>query len=144
MENNVYINEIFETIDAADEALRYLYDAKESLASARRWGILDISGGTVFSTMFKRKKMSIAQQNMNKAKEALKKFTEELDDIDSLVNLDFKMDDFLSFADYFFDNIFTDLHVQSKITDARNKIDYTINAIETIRSELVEELNNVD
>lgn len=144
MKNNVYVNEIFEAIDAADEALACLYEARNSLVSAKRWGVLDMMGGTIFSTMFKRNKMKTAQQHMNNAKQALKKFTDELNDIDEIVDLEFKMNDFLSFADYFFDNFFFDLSIQNRIKEARYKIDWTINAVQTIRKDLIEELNEVE
>ena len=56
--------EIQEAIDAADRALRSLERARDSLHSAKGWGILDMLGGGLFSTCVK-------HSNMNEAETAL-------------------------------------------------------------------------
>ena len=142
MSNIAYENEIFEAITAADEALEKLYEAKNSLTSARNWGIFDMVGGGLVATAIKRKKMSNAQKIMNNAKQALEKFEDEIDDIDDIIELNFDMSDFVSFADYFFDGFFSDFVVQNRINEANSKLNWIIKQIETIRKDLIEELNS--
>lgn len=133
-------SEVFEAIDAANDALSNLYAAKEMLSSARNWGLFDIMGGGFLSTMIKRKKMNNAQQLMNNAKKSIEKFKDELDDV---FELDLKMDDFVSFADVFFDGwFFGDFMVQGRINDAMDKINKIIFAVETIKKQLQEILNS--
>lgn len=142
MGNIKFENKIFEAISAADEALKCLKEAKKSLSSAKGWGIYDIVGGGFISTFIKRKKMANAQNSMKKAKDALKSFEDELDDIDDLVELNFNMHDFVSFADYFFDGFFSDLIIQNRINEANKKVNSVIMNVESIRNQLIRVLNS--
>ena len=77
---------------------------------------------------------------MKKTRSALRVLKDQLMDVDDILNVDLKTDDFLSFSDYFFDNIFSDLIVQDKINDARDNVDYLINNITLIRQSLLERM----
>lgn len=132
-------SEVYEAIDAATEALDHLYAAKEKMRSAQRWGILDIMGGGFLSTLVKRKKMQKAQREAELAQAAIENFRDQLDDV---FDLDLKLDDFLSFSDYFFEGLFFgDIVVQRRIADALDKIRRTIEVIERIRKQLQDLLN---
>ena len=136
-----YRDEILQAINAADEALYCLDQARKQLLSARNWGIFDIFGGGMVATFIKRRKMSEAKAYAKDARESLMKLKDELDDIDDVIEFDLDMDDFLSFADYFFDNsFFSDLMVQGRINNARSKILQAIDNIKQIKEELEEEL----
>ena len=65
-------------------------------------------------------------------------FKDELDDVDELTDIDFGMDDFLSFADFFFDGFLADFMVQGKIADAKSKIESTIRTVVDIREKLID------
>ncbi|MBR5340973.1 MAG: hypothetical protein IK151_03500 [Erysipelotrichaceae bacterium] len=129
-------NEAEEALDAAEEALDCLYDAKDCLDSAKNWGVFDILAGGIVSTMVKRKKMADAKKLMVAAADSLEKLQDELDDIDDVIDMNLNMDDFLSFADYFFDNFITDVMVQQRINDARSRIRRIIEDVEYIRDDL--------
>ncbi|MBQ6218024.1 MAG: hypothetical protein IJK53_11680 [Erysipelotrichaceae bacterium] len=136
-----YRDEILQAIGAADEALYCLDQARKQLLSARNWGIFDIFGGGMVATFIKRRKMSEAKAYAKDARESLMKLKDELDDIDDVIEFDLDMDDFLSFADYFFDNsFFSDLMVQGRINNARSKILQAIDNVKQIKEELEEEL----
>lgn len=136
--------ELDEAIDAADEAIDLLDQAYASMSSARNWGIFDMVGGGFFSTMIKREKMRDSRHYMDQAKRALSRLKDELDDIEGLTELDLEMDDFLSFADFFFDGFFTDWLVQGRINDARDKIDETLREVCEIREKLLERREMID
>lgn len=139
-----YRDEILEAIEAADEALYCLDQARKQLLSARNWGIFDIFGGGMLATFIKRSKMSEAKAYAKDARESLLKLKDELDDIDDVIEFDLDMDDFLSFADYFFDSsFFSDLMVQGRINNARSKILEAIDNVRQIKEELEEELRNL-
>ena len=133
-----YRQEVDEAIDAANEAISWLDKAYDSISSARNWGIFDMIGGGLLSTMIKREKMKDSSHYMDMAKRSLKKLKDELDDVDDLTDIDINTDDFLSFADFFFDGFIADWLVQGKINDARNKIDQTIRVVVEIRDRLIE------
>lgn len=128
--------EIREAISAADNALTHLESARGLLQSAGNWGLMDMLGGGFLSTLIKRGKMSSAQEEMTAARTALRSFAKELRDVGDALHLDMPMDDFLSFADYFFDGMIADWMVQRRIGDAKRQTDEAIGRVSEIRAEL--------
>jgi len=144
MNNYEIEKELDEAIAAADETIDLLDQAYASMNLARNWGFFDMLGGGFFSTMIKREKMNDGRYFMNKAKRSLTKLKDELDDVDDLEDLDLNMDDFLSFADFFFDGFLADWLVQGRINDAREKIDQTLKVVCEIREKLIERKEMID
>lgn len=128
--------EIREALAAADDALDRLSRAGEFLGSARNWGILDILGGGIFTTLIKRSKMEDAAREMEQARAALERFRTELDDVDRFLDIRFNERDLMSFADYFFDGGLVDLLVQSRINDARASVDRTVAELQAVKRQL--------
>ena len=128
--------EIDEALEAADYALDSLRKAESDLDSASSWGMFDILGGGLISTLIKHNDMDDAQAHMEEAKGALEKLSQELKDVDYQINLDFTVSDFLSFADYFFDGLLADLFVQDRINEAEQQVKEAITKVESIRDHL--------
>ena len=57
--------EVREAIDAADAALKHLGNAADMLDDAGRWGIVDMIGGGLITTMLKHRKISDAQASQD-------------------------------------------------------------------------------
>lgn len=121
MENNRE-KEIDEAIEAIHVTLNHLENAESYLSSASNWGLLDMLGGGVFSTMAKRNKMSDAQKALEQAKASVQQLKKELRDVNQYLPLDLQVGQFLYFADYFFDGFVADWMVQSKIHDAQDQV----------------------
>ena len=136
--NDTERKEVQEAISAADNALYHLRAAREYLNSAGNWGVWDILGGGLISTFVKHKKMDNAQEELENAKLALRSFSRELKDVGQYVAID--VSDFLMFADYFWDGLFADIMVQSKINDAKRECDEAISKVTSIRSTLKSKL----
>ena len=68
------VREKQEAIEAGERALRSLRQAKSDLNSARGWGIYDLLGGGMISTLIKHSRMNHAEDNINQAKWELQKF----------------------------------------------------------------------
>ena len=128
--------EIREALQAADDALYYLNNAQRSLGSARNWGIADILGGGMFSTFMKHNHMENANYALSNARDALQRFASELRDVQDVDLNGIELNDFLSFADYFFDGALADWLMQSRINDSRRKVDEAISKVRSIKSEL--------
>lgn len=128
--------EVQEAISAADDALFYLRRAADCLRGARGWGMWDMLGGGFLSTMMKHGKMNKAEVELENARDALQRFSRELRDVGGLYDVRLHLDDFLRFADYFFDGMIADWMVQSRIRDAQRQVDDAIARVEQIRSEL--------
>ena len=138
--NEYEIREIEEAISAADDTLGHLYKAKEYLDSAGAWGILDIFGGGLFSGIIKHSKMSNAEQQIEAARNSLRRFSKELRDVTGYSSI--HISEFLTFADFFFDGVIADVLVQSKIKEARNQCDDAIRQVSVIKNDLETRLYN--
>ena len=114
--------EIEEAINAATEALNNLDDAAKALGTASTWGLVDLIGGGSITTFLKRERMYEASKKIDAAKRSMNKLSRELRDVDTYVDIDIEMGDFLGFADYFFDGMLADWMVQSKIGKAREQV----------------------
>ena len=123
-------------MDAGERALTSLRNAQEKLNSAGNWGLFDMFGGGLFSTIMKRSKMDDAQQLMEAAKSDLKRFQRELKDVNIPLDLRMEVGSFLSFADFFFDGFVADYLVQSKISEAKEQVSDAIIRVEQILNEL--------
>ena len=136
MMNEVMRREMQEAIIAGERALSSLRSAHEKLNSASNWGLFDMFGGGLFSTIMKRSKMSDAQNLMENAKSDLLRFQRELKDVNIPLDLRMEVGSFLSFADFFFDGFVADYLVQNKISDAKAQVSEAIYKVERILNEL--------
>lgn len=136
MNNEVMRREIQEVIAAGERALSSLRSAREKLNSAGNWGIFDMFGGGLFSTIMKRSKMNDAQNLMENAKSDLLRFQRELKDVNIPLELRIEVGSFLSFADFFFDGFVADYLVQTKISDAKTQVSDAIYKVGRILDEL--------
>ncbi len=131
-----YNRERQEAIDAGNKALQSLYAAQNDLNSAKNWGIVDLLGGGMITSLIKHSKMNNAQSHMEQAKYDLQRFSKELADVAAYISLDFNAADFLSFADYFFDGLVADWLVQSRINNAGAQVDEAIRRVRDIMGRL--------
>lgn len=128
--------EINEAIQAGQEALRYLEEAKNCLNSAGNWGIVDMLGGGMLTTFIKRSKMTDANTLIQQARTSLKRFQKELMDVDTIPEFHLETGNFLTFADYFFDGVVADWLVQSKINDAKRQVENAIQKVNYLLRQL--------
>lgn len=128
--------ERMEAVAAGNRALQSLRAAKSNLDSAKNWGIWDMLGGGFISSMVKRSKINNAKHDMEQAKNDLKSFSKELQDVSMVSHLNIETRDFLSFADCFFDGFVIDWMVQDRINNARAQVEEAIEKVEEIILEL--------
>jgi hypothetical protein len=133
--------ELVEAIDAGEIVLQELNEAKRAFDSAANWGVFDMVGGGLLATMAKHNKINEGKRILNSVSNSLKDFNRELKDVDQSKFIDMNIDlsDFLTFADYFFDGIFADFTVQSRINNVKSKISTGINEIQRINQKLIYE-----
>lgn len=126
------VKEKQEAIDAGERALSSLKQAQRELNSAKNWGIYDILAGGFISTMIKHSKMDQAKEYMEQARYDLRSFSQELKDVDIICNHHLETNDFVSFADWFFDGFFVDWMMRDRINNSRKQIDEAIHRVEDI------------
>ena len=67
----------------------------------------------------------------------LRRFNTELADVSSIrADVQVSIDGFLRFADYFFDNLFTDWAVMDRISQSKHQVQNTISQIQRVVSRL--------
>ena len=133
--------EIAGAIDAGAIVLQELNEAKKAFDSAANWGVFDMVGGGLLATMAKHNKINEGKKILNSVSNSLKDFNRELKDVDQskFINMNIDLSDFLTFADYFFDGIFADFTVQSRINNVKTKITRGIKEIQRINQKLINE-----
>ena len=128
--------EVREAIDAADAALKHLGNAADMLDDAGRWGIVDMIGGGLITTMLKHRKISDAQDEIDEAKRALRIFVKELDDVDEATGLNVELGSGLQFADIIFDGVLADWIAQNKIDRAKQQVADAMRQVYAVRAQL--------
>ncbi len=117
--------EIDEAIVAGNRALTALNRTEKCLDSASAFGLWDIFGGGMFSSMMKHSKIGDAQKCLEEAQAELRAFSRELEDVQFYSEISVKFDGVTEFIDIFCDNIFADVMVQNKIEQSKRKVKET-------------------
>ena len=137
--------EIQEAINAGNQAFYIAQKILEDLNSAKNWSTFDLMGGGLIADMAKYDKLNKVQDQIQDLQNALRGFRTELADVTERIsgNLYVEIGDFLHFADYFFDGLFTDWMVYDKINDSRNRTMQTSDQIQKILGQLNEMDNDL-
>ena len=121
---------------AGEKALWSLYIARDTLNSAKKWGMADLFGGGLITNFIKHSKMDTAEPQLAQAKKDLEAFEKELKDIHVTADLRMEIGSFLSFADFFFDGPVADYMVQSRVRNTLEEIDDAIFHVEALMEQI--------
>lgn len=140
--------ELDEAIQAGNIAMKLARKVQSELNSADGWATWDVFGGGLLSDVMKYSSLDEAEKLIQQLQTQLGRFQTELADVKINAQIQLSIGEFLRFADYFFDNIFTDFAVADKISKARHEIKQTMNEIDevinTLNHLLKEEKNKED
>ncbi|WP_341876568.1 hypothetical protein [Defluviitalea saccharophila] len=146
-----YGKELKEAIEAGEDVLTHLEAASKSLNSAEGWGTWDLIGGGFITDMAKHSRIDEAKVEVSKAQTKLSHFRSELADIKVISNLSIEISDFEKFADFFFDGLFADWHMQSKIKEslesverAKNQVNHILIKLKSMEKENTDRINSLD
>ncbi|MBU5424857.1 hypothetical protein KQI41_00425 [Tissierella pigra] len=131
------IKEVKEAINAGKNASGALSQMMEPLDSARNWGIWDMLGGGFFTDMVKHSKIDDANKMSYDVQQCLKRFQKELNDVNEFTDITVDIGSFATFADFFFDGLFADWFVQSKINESISNLDNANTKV----GDIIEDLN---
>lgn len=131
------LKELQEAKVAAQHVILRINNAVKSLENAKSWGWVDVFGGGLLTSLFKRDNIRHANDDIREISQSLHRLNQELEDVN--MTLPLEMSDTLSDTvfDVWFDNIFTDMFVQDEIS---NKLA----EIKRFRSELVSLIERLD
>lgn len=138
------LREIQEAIQAGLAAQRALEEMSGDLSGAENWGVWDMVGGGIMATFAKHGRLDDAQDAAYEARRALSRFRTELADVSSEQVPDVELGDFAVFADYFFDGLFADLFVQSRIREAQEQVEAVTQRVERLIVRLRDERENLE
>ena len=130
--------ELDEAMEAGEAASALTEDVLNSLSSAESWGTFDILGGGIIADAMKYSDLDEAQMLIENLQDQLRRFKTELADVTIDSEMNVKIDGFLQFADYFFDNLFTDWAVMDKIRNSRLQVENTGDQIQSVMKKLSE------
>ena len=117
---------------ALRQALESLYTVREKLNSAKKWGILDIFGGSMISTYMKHSRINEVEGMIEQARIRLTDFQKALRKVEVSPKLQTEISGFLTFADFAFDNPITDYLVQTKLQSLGEEVEDTIQLTEEL------------
>lgn len=138
------LREVQEAIQAGLAVQRALGEMISDLSGAENWGVWDMVGGGIMSTFAKHGCLDDAQDAAYEARRALSRFRTELADVSSDQVPDVELGDFAAFADYFFDGLFVDLFVQSRIREARDQVEAVTQRVERLIALLRDERESLE
>lgn len=130
------IQELNEAISAGKCALSIAEKVQSHLDSAEDWGTWDMFGGGLLADMAKYEDLDEAQGLIEDLQVQLRRFKTELADVTIQADIQVSIDDFLHFADYFFDGLFADWAVMDQINQSQEQVKQTIKQIEHVLSRL--------
>lgn len=130
--------EINEAISAGNQALDSLLRTLDSLNSAESWGTWDMFGGGLIADLNKHSKLDDAKSEVEIVQTKLRKFKCELIDIKIEEDINIEVGGFAKFADFFFDGLFADWHMQSKILNSQEHVSNVKDKVQSIIYKLSE------
>lgn len=131
--------EIDEAIEAGKKAIFALDRALDKLGDAEGMSMWDtfLGGGMIVSAI-KYLEINSSEDYIHEAQRALRHYTTELNDIQELATESLTINDkgLLTFTDLFFDNIFSDFLVHTRITDSKRKLNQVLQEVRRIQEQL--------
>ena len=136
------IIELEEALDVGYKAYDIVDEIVKELEEAHKLAEWDTFMDSFLIDIQKQEHIKNAKDGIEDLRHELRRFKTELADVDMEVDIQIEIDDFSKFADWFFDNIFTDWNIKEKIEnsqaqalDTRGKITSTINLLKEMRDE---------
>lgn len=137
--------EMREAYAAGTAARGYLMRALDVLGSAGSWSTWDaFGGGGLMTDMIKYQKVDEATALVRQADQALAAFSRELADVDLPQVSGVQVDQMMRAFDVWFDNIFSDMAVRSRIEDARRRVGAAVQQVDQALAALAQKGRDVE
>lgn len=130
--------ELIEAIGAGYDAIHRLDAIEDSLSSAQGWGVYDLMGGGVVSSIVKHSHIEQAQEQIGDAQYDLRRFQKEVKDVQKMEDIELDISAGLSFMDIMFDNLFSDFMVQQKVNTSLDHVRTVISGVNVILDDLLQ------
>lgn len=111
-------------------------EAECHFKSARNWSFLDVLGGGLITDLMKYRKLGKASDSMNQINYLMQKLSAELGSLEIPNDYRMQLGGFLTFADFFFDGLFVDAYMASKIMNSLEEVQKLKNRLYILKSKL--------
>ncbi|MGD7043853.1 hypothetical protein [Jeotgalibacillus proteolyticus] len=139
--------EMNEALTAGEQAVLALEHAFKHMQSAKDMSTWDtFLGGGLIATAMKHSRLDDSEDAIHKAQLELQRFETELQDIHHVFSDDLSIDrgSFLTFADYFFDDLFSEWTVHSRINKTMDNLKNVIHQAGQTCEELKVQITNAE
>lgn len=126
-ENAATLRELREASAAGEEAVSCAEAVSRCLDQAESWGVYDLMGGGLLADTVKHSHLDEAQTQATALENALRRFRTELCDVQMTARFEMRISDWDRFADFWFDGLFADWNMQSRIHEAQDSVRAVIN-----------------
>jgi hypothetical protein len=134
-----------EAFDAGRAAHSLLAEASSLLGSAGSWSMWDtFGGGGLLTDMVKYDRVDRATETLRRADLALADFSRELADVDLPAVGGVRVEQMMRTFDVWFDNIFSDMAVRSRIEDTARRVAQSITQVEQTLGALAEKRRTIE
>jgi len=116
------LKELEEAAAAGRTLVNLASNASSHLDGASTLGVVDMLGGGLLVDLFKHDKINKAKQIIYEIQHQIGRFRTELADVSIDEDLNIEIGEFTTFADYFFDDIFSAWAIQDKVKNANVKM----------------------
>lgn len=137
------LKETSEAYWAGKQVVEQLAGLDQSLSSAQNWGVVDLFGGGLISGAAKYSHLDEAQSQMHLLQSLLRRYATELADIEIEHPVDIKPGSFLTFADFFFDNLWADFAVLDHIAKSQERVCAIKSKVSAVQSRLLTTKNTL-
>ena len=114
--------QVSEAINLTNQILGYVEQAERSLSSARNWGFFDVLGGGFITDLIKHSKLNRARDAMDSVNYLMQRLQQVLGSIQLPADYRMQIGNFSTFADFFFDGVFADVYMVSKIMQSLDEV----------------------
>lgn len=128
--------QVTDAINLTNQILGYVEQAERSLSSARNWGFFDVLGGGFIVDMIKHHKLGKAREAMESVNYLMQRLQQLLGSLQLPADYRMEIGNFATFADFFFDGVFADLYMQSKIMQSLDEVRRLKNKLYELKSRL--------
>jgi hypothetical protein len=140
--SKIKVKETRGAISAGNNVLSSLNSVLSSLDSAAGWGTWDMLGGGLVSDLVKHSNIDNAKYEIENTQRLLLEFKTELADVKISSDIGIHIDGFAKFADFFFDGLFADWNMQTKINRSQESVLTVKLQVESVISKLKDMLAN--
>lgn len=133
--------ELQEAVDAGEAVRDRLRAVEDSLSSAEGWSTWDLLGGGLLADAAKYSHLDEAEKRSDELQSDLRRYQAELSDVTISADFHIRVDGFLSMADVWWDNIFTDWAVRDHIGQAIGRVRETQAQVDALQEALRADLS---